>query len=219
MGEGGDGRMYLFSRQARLAPGNTRKGMAFAAGVTEKVNQITALNVSLYAQVFSPEVGTLAWTAVVPDLETLEAASDKLLADDGYISMIDDAADLMMGAPDDVLGQILYGQPDPNRQIEYATTVQAECVPGRFERGIELGIEIAQRVEKITGTPMLFGSTMTGQYGGVSWISVHPNIRSVEADEAALAADTSFVKFLDKETGSVYGGGALPRQLLFRRIA
>jgi hypothetical protein len=183
------------------------------------VNQITALNVSLYSQVFSPEVGTLVWTAMIPDLEALEAANDKLLADDGYISMIDEGATLLDGSLDDSLAQIVYGQPDPNRQVEYATTVQAVCVPGRFARGVELGIEIAQRVEKITGNPMLFTSTATGQYGGVTWINTHPDIRSLEAEEAALAADTSFGEFVDRETASVYSADALPTQLMFRRLA
>jgi len=46
--------MYLFSRQAQLAPGNTRAAMTWATGITEKVNQITGLEVSLFSLTFSP---------------------------------------------------------------------------------------------------------------------------------------------------------------------
>jgi hypothetical protein len=70
--------MYLFSRRVRLAAGNTRAAMEWALGQTEKVNRITGLPISLYAQVFSPEVGAIGWSTFVPDLATLEAAGDKL---------------------------------------------------------------------------------------------------------------------------------------------
>src|SRR5690242_10076713 len=86
------GLMYLFSRQAQLAPGNTRAAMTWATGITEKVNQITGLEVSLFSLTFSPRVGTLAWSTFVPDLPTLEVATDKLLVDDGYVSMVDAGA-------------------------------------------------------------------------------------------------------------------------------
>ena len=67
--------MYLFSRRARLAPGNTHDSMAWATSITEKVNQIVSLNTGLFAQTFSPEVGTLVWSTFVPDLATLEPAT------------------------------------------------------------------------------------------------------------------------------------------------
>ena len=51
--------MYLFSRRARLAPGNTRAAMTWATGITEKANQITGLNIGLFASTFSPDVGAL----------------------------------------------------------------------------------------------------------------------------------------------------------------
>src|ERR1700760_1812471 len=98
--------MYLFSRRARLASGNTRASMTWATAITEKVNQITSLNVGLYAQVFSPGLGTLAWSPFVPDLATLEAADDKLLVDDGYVSMLDEGAKYDAGGADDALVQI-----------------------------------------------------------------------------------------------------------------
>jgi hypothetical protein len=212
--------MYLFARRARLVGGDTRKAMTFAVGITEKVNQITSLGVSLYTGVFSPEVGTLAWTAMLPDMAALEAANDKLLADDGYVSMLDEGATFLEnGSVDDALSQVIYGQPDPNRTVEYATVVRAMCIPGKQTRGMELGVEIAQRIERITSTPTLFASDVTGVLGGVEWITVHPDIQSVEADGDALANDPDFGKFIDKEVANVYQGDPLPSQRLFRRLA
>src|ERR1700726_4479344 len=104
--------MYLFSRRARLAPGNTRAAMTWATSITEKVNQIVGLNTSLFAQTFSPEVGTLVWRTFVPNLATLESANDKLLVDDGYVSMVDDGAKFAQGGVDDSFLQLVAGEAD-----------------------------------------------------------------------------------------------------------
>jgi len=212
--------MYLFSRRARLAPGNTRKAIEHVIGISEKVNQITGIGVSLYTQVFSPEVGTVAWTAFVPDLATLEVANDKLGADDGFASMIDSGAQyLLTGMLDDGLLQLVHGAPDPQQHIEYATTVQAVAAPGKYTRAIEVGVEIAQRAERATGTPTLFATSMTGVYGGVSWVTAFADVKAMEAGEAALAADASFAKFLDKEASEVYAAEpALTQQRIYRRM-
>jgi hypothetical protein len=212
--------MYLFTRRARLAPGNTRDAMTWATSITEKVNQITGLNVGLFAQTFSPEVGLLSWSTFIPDLTTLESANDKLLVDDGYVSMVDAGAKFALGGADDALLQIVYGEPDPNRQIEYATTVQAVCASGSLTRGIELGVEIAQRAEKITGTPTLFATGATGTYGSVGWISGHADVGAMERAQQALAADTKFGEFIDKSVRGVYNEDpSETRQLIYRRIA
>jgi hypothetical protein len=63
--------MYISTRSARLAPGNLRDSMAWALSVTEKVNQISEVQVHLWTTVNSPGVGTLSWAATVEDLEVL----------------------------------------------------------------------------------------------------------------------------------------------------
>jgi hypothetical protein len=212
--------MYLFSRRARLAPGNTRAAMTWATGITEKVNQITGLNVGLFALTFSPEVGTLSWSTFVPDLPTLEAATDKLLVDDAYVSMVDAGAKFALGGADDMLMQVVYGEPDPNRQIEYATVVQTTCANGSVGKGIELGIEIAKRVEKTLGSPGLFATGATGNYGTVGWLTGYENAQALERGQQALAGDAKFLEFIDKNVPGVYTDDpSESQQLIWRRIA
>ena len=211
--------MYLFSRRARLAPGNTRAATTWATSITEKVNQVIGLNTSLFAQIYSPEVGTLVWSTFVPDLATLESANDKLLIDDSYVSMVDAGAKFAQGGPDDTLLQIISGEPDPNRQIEYATTVQTVCANGSVAKGIELGVEIAQRVEKIIGSPVLFATAATGDYGAVAWITGYTDVKALESSQQALAADTKFGEFVYKSVRGVYVEEPTATQsLMYRRI-
>jgi hypothetical protein len=211
--------MYLFSRSARLAPGNTKAATTWAAAVTEKVNQISGLTVGLYAQTFSPEVGRLAWSTFAPDLAALEAATDKLAADEGYMSLVDSGAKFALGGADDLLSQIVYGAPDPNRAIEYVSSVTTTCANGSVMRGIELGVEIAQRVEKVTGLPGLFGTAVTGNYGSVGWITGYVDIDEMERAQAAVGANADFGKFIDKSVPGVYVDDPFAtQQLIFRKI-
>ena len=211
--------MYLFSRRARLAPGNTRAAMAWATGITEKANQITGLNIGLFTPVFSPEVGVLSWSTFVPDIATLEAATDKLNVDDSYVAMLDEGAKFAGGSANDGLLQIMYGEPDPNRQVEYATTVQAVCATGSVARGVELGIEIAQKVEKTMGLPGMFVTGATGPYGSVGWISGYTNVAEYEKAQAKLEADTKFGEFVDKNVRGVYAEDpSVTQTVIYRRI-
>ncbi|MEX2268636.1 MAG: hypothetical protein WEA75_08135 [Acidimicrobiia bacterium] len=212
--------MYLFSRRIRIGPGRAREAMAWALAQTENVNKITGLQVGLYMQVFSPEVGAIGWSTFVPDLATLEAAGDKLNADDAFMSATDQGAAMTVGGADDNLGQVIYGEPDPNRQIEYVTAVRTVCASGNVARGSEVGVELAQRAEKITGTPTLFLADVTGTYGGVGWVSGHANVQAMEAAQQALAADSSWLKYVDKEAGAAYADDpSLSTQLIYRRLA
>ena len=211
--------MYLFTRRVRLAPGNTREAMTWATEITEKVNEITGLNVRLYASTFSPAVGALSWSTFVPDLATLEAANDKLLVDDAYVSMVDAGAKFAHGGADDALLQIIHGAPDATRQIEYVTTVQTVCASGSLTKGIELAVEIAQRAEKTMGTPVLVATGTTGEYGSVGWFSGYANVQEVERGQQALAADAKFAEFVDQSVKGVYvDDPSLTQQLIYRRI-
>ena len=212
--------MYLFSRQVRLAGGRTRKALEWALGQTEKANSITGLEIGLFMQVYSPHVGLIGWSTFVPDLATLEAASDKLNVDDAMVAASDSGADLIVGGVEDRLAQVIYGSPDPDRAIEYATVVSAVCASGSLTKGMELGVEITQRAEKLTGTPAMFMADVTGTYGGVSWVTGHANVQAMEAAEQSMAADPSFGKYVDKEVRGVYADEpSLTTQLIYRRLA
>ncbi len=193
--------------------------MTWALGVTDKANQITGLGISTFTTIFSPEVGTLVWSTFVPDLASLEAATDKLAVDDAYISMVDEGARFIQSNIDDAVLQIVHGDVDPSRQVEYATTVQAVCATGNVARGMELGVEIAQRVTKITGLPSLFGSGTTGPYGSVAWLTGYADVQELERATGALGADTSFGKFIDDNAPGVYVEDfAITQTLIYRRL-
>jgi hypothetical protein len=210
--------MYLFSRTARLRPGDTRESMAWALGITEKVNQITSLNIGLWTTVLSRGVGTLSWSTVVENLTQLEDAEAKLMVDDGYLDLLDQGAQYSSGeAIDDAVGQIVAGDLDPSRQPTHAAVVQAELAPGGFAKGIEAGIEIADRATKLSGLPTVFMIASTGTYGGVAWLTTASSLEALERGEQATNGDPDFIRYIDEVASKVYQAQGT-MQTLFRRI-
>ena len=210
---------YLFSRSARLAPGNIPAAMAWAVQMTEKVNAIAETRVSLWSTVMSPELGQLSWTTVVDDLAVLTATDEKLMADSGYHDLAAQGAEFDSGnGIQDGLVRYVHADRDGIATAQYATLVRAVLAPGSSVKGIELGVRLAQQAKAITGRPTSFGASQTGVYGEVGWIALYDSIDQVQAAGEALSADASFSKLLDERASKAYLAGR-STQTISRKIA
>jgi len=213
--------MYLFSRSVRLSGVKPPEAIGWATRLTERVRNVTGLDVGLWHTLYSPEVGRLSWTTFVPDMAALEGAFAKLDADAGMNEISEQGDEyVIQGTLGDVLGKVVYGQPDPSRKVNYVSVVTTTIKAGKFARGFSLGIEIAQTADKITGLPSLFVGNWTGDYSGVAWLSGFTDIAELEQAQNALGESQTFVELLDSEIPGVYNDqpGAAPRSL-YRRIA
>ena len=211
--------MYLFSRNVRLGAGNPEKQVAWGLKITEKVNQLAAAPVNLWTTVFSPDSGRLVWTSIFEDLVTIETTMDKLIADPGYVSLVEEGSAHASGDPvDDGLLQFVFADPKAAElEAQYAGVIRTTTAPGGIVKGIELGVETAQLAGKITGCPTSFATGVTGDYGMVEWITLYSSIAELQRAGDALAGDTSFAQKVDKELSKVYLPGK-GTQLVLRRI-
>jgi hypothetical protein len=211
--------MYLFTRSARLRPGHLQESMEWSLKATEKVNQISEIAVSLWSPVFSAGVGGLTWVAMVEELAALEATDDKLMADPGYVALVDEGAKFVADSGiDDSLWQYLHVDPDgATAQPKYVNLVEAVLAPGHFLKGVELGIEIAQQAKRITGRPTSFAIAESGPYGAVQWSSLADSVEQLQAGKQGLTADAEFARLIDEQAGSAYQPAAT--QVMYRKIA
>lgn len=208
--------MFLFTRAGRLAPGSVREGLSFVTTITEKVNQETGLDVHTWMASMSPELGTVVWASFVESLEELEAADDKLAVSDAFQDLADKGAHLFAAQLEDRLATIVTGQRDASAPLpSYVTVARAIPVHGKMREAMAAGTEIAERATHITGTPTMFLVDQTGALGGCRWNAGHPDIASVERAEAALAADESWLRLLDR-VGTDFQPGVT--QSLYRRL-
>lgn len=208
--------MYLFTRQTRLAAGHPRDGMEWAIGVTEKVNQITSLNVGLWTTAFSQMAGTLSWGAAVENLTDLEDANSKMMVDDILMDMAARGAELTTGGLEDRTAQFLHNDVEAGSNPKYVAVVQAQLANGSFQRGVEAGIEIAQRARQLGGQPTSFLIGTTGAFGAVAWITSCESLQDLQAAEQAVNMNPDFIKFLDEEASHCYLPGAT--QAIWQRV-
>lgn len=209
--------MYLFTRTGRLGKGTIRESLDWAVGITEKVNQIVSIDVSLWTTILSPANGTLVWSSIVPDLQSLEDADSKLMVDDVFVSMLDKGTQLLENGVDDKVAQLVAGEVDPERNPQYVTVVTSELNTGGFAKGVAAGIEIAQRATAITGLPTSFLVSSTGKYGGVSWVSPASSLAELEAAEAKINGDLGFIAYIDEVAPAAFVPG-ITTQTIYRRI-
>lgn len=207
--------MYLFSRrrQVNLASGRAALGMVVEGA--HRASEISGLDVRAWSVVYSPEVGTVVWSARIEDLEQLEVANDKLQASNEFGDFVEQNDKLFSGPLQDNLSQVISGQ--FSAQIpEYITTVQARPSPGSLSNSVTLGIEIAEAASRITGIPTMLTSTITGPYGGLTWITGTQDLKTGAAAQERLMADPAWMALLERAS-SAYMPDAM--QTILRRLA
>ena len=208
--------MYLFTRAVRLTPGHIRDGMEWAVSMTEKVNQITALNVGLWTPLMSPGVGTLSFGCAVETLSDLEDAESKLNVDPMYLDAVERGATMIQGAAEDEVAQFLYN-PDQTANPTHVAVVRSALANGAFARGVATGIEIAQRATQLGSIPTSFLLSTTGTYAGCGWISSAHSLKELEESEQAVNANPDFIAYLDSEAAACFLQG-VTTQAIWKRI-
>lgn len=201
--------MYLFNRRLRLAPGSPVRSLDWGVRMTEKVNAISESEVTLWAPRFSAGASALSWTTVVEDLGQLDSLEGKLLADEGYLHLVEEGATLSSGdGLDDGLVELIHLDPDAGPGAEYVAVVTAVAAAGQAVRSIEVGIEISTRAKAVTGFPTSFGREVTGPYGGVGWFTLYPSIEALQQGEAATGSDEDFIRLVDEKASTAYAAGS-----------
>jgi hypothetical protein len=208
--------MYLFTRMARLSPAHYRDGIEWALGVTEKVNQITSLNVGLWSPILSPGLGTLSWGSAVETLSDLEDADAKLMADPMYLDVVEKGASMLVGTVEDQTAQFIHNPPQTG-ETTHVAVVETSMANGSFKRGVEVGVEIAQRATDLGGSPTAFLTGVTGTYAGCAWITSATSLAELERGEQAVNTNMDFIAFLDKEAAGCYLPG-VTKQSIWRRL-
>lgn len=210
---------YMFNRAMRLAPGNLLDSMAWAAKITEKVNAAGGPQFNLWSRVLSPEAGTISWSTIVGQISEVSALQDTLMADGGYLELAEQGARYSDGSGvNDGLGQLLHADPDGSATAQYASITISQLATGSMANGIALGVEIAQRVKSITGSPASFGASLTGPYGQVAWFVLSESLDQLQASNEAIGADADWVSLMDDRASKAFVAAASHR-FIMRRLA
>jgi hypothetical protein len=211
--------MIIFQRLATFE-GPPEEVAPWALEITEAVNERTHLNVSLWQGLFGGPVGTLAWSAIVDNLTVLEAATDSLVGDASYSSLLSKARDWTRTPPEDFLLRMIhtaggdYVRPALGAYAEGTVAIPAE---GKLAQAGAFGVEIADLHAKLTHSSVLFCTSEYGAFGEMRWLALYDSAVAVDSAAEAIAKDQDYGAKLDAAGGLFVEG--LARRTLARRIA
>jgi hypothetical protein len=127
----------------------------------------------------------------------LAANTGPLLADAGYLDMLESAIDLISTPGHDMLREVVYGTPgDPPAVGSLATVTTATAVVDRLAEAVGFAVEIGQHVEKVIGTPIGVFTNVFGTLGGITWLGTAADAAAADAARAKLSADTDYLKLV-----------------------
>jgi Na+/alanine symporter len=208
--------MYLLARQANLRGLDSQ---AWAVKIGAAAAEGLGNEVGVWATVLSPGFGTVTWTSRWADLVALEKGFAEVSVNAKYLGLAAEGAAFVNGPINDTLYEVAYEGSSPIDDARYVGTVTAVCAPGHFARGIMGGLEIAQRAEKATGVSTSFLTGQTGAYGTVVWLAGYKDIAEFEKAQHALAADMSFIEYIDTATDAYQADPSLTQSTLYMRIS
>jgi hypothetical protein len=198
--------MYQWARSARLVVGHPRDSLDWAVRITEKVNQISSVRSTLWTSFASPDTGRCAWSMMVENPAELEEINSKLSVDNGFLTLAAESANYVAdGSMQDALSTVLYASKGATGgDFHWVQVNTATVTPGNVARGMELGVQFAQKANQITKRETIFEAGVTGAFGSVTWILLADSFGQLQEAEAKLNADTSFVDMIDKEASKTY---------------
>jgi len=197
--------MYRFARTALLT-GDPVKAMGWAVTITEKVNQISEVPITLWTSVLSTPLGLIAWTANVENVSEIEALDAKLTVDNGYLDLQAAGTEYIVpGSAGDSLATVVFQTPGAESgSFHYASVTMAHVLPGQFRRGIEVGVEFAQQVHDLSGLETSFEMAATGAMGTVTWAMVADSLEQLQRGEDTVNSDETFITKIDTEASKLY---------------
>jgi hypothetical protein len=208
--------MQLFSRIVTLA-GPPAASTAYAVEMREYAANAIGREIALWAAQFGAPVGTMSYAMRVEGLADLQAATAPLLADAEYLERLAAGQQFVGGPTTDSLAQPLLGElgeaSPPVGCVAMITTATMNA--GRYSKAIGWGIDIAKHVSAVGGMPTMFLTSSFGEFGGVAWIAVAPDMATVDAAGAAVNADPGYLEMLDG-AGDLFLPGSGNRVLMTR---
>lgn len=208
--------MYLFTRSRRVDPGEFMEAMEWTLNITEAVKRITGHEVEAWSAFASPELGTVVWSMWAESMVDIETMGDKLIADHEYLKLVKKGNSHFEGPLTDGLATVIYGEVDPDApRANYVGVATATAANGRIGDAVAGAIAIADKATAITGIPMMVAVGATGPFGGIAWMTGSPDLATMEAGEAALLADPTWLQTVDAH-GTAYAQDA--SQSIYRRV-
>ena len=197
--------------------GGPRKSIGWAVEMTALVNERAGIEVGLWSAAFGFPLGTVVWSARIDSRAALGEVTAKLMADDGYHSLVEKGQEFVAEPGQDTLRQLIHAEsisatsPPVGAAVTLTTATPAQ---GQIAKAMEWGVEITKIY---AGSSAMFLADSYGPFGQVTWISSHADLAAVDAANDALQANPEYLGSIDKAGNLFVAGSGM--QGLATRIA
>jgi len=207
--------MQLFSRTRTANPEHALEAIAFSTEMAQYASQVSGLEVIPWVSVYGRPNGTVSFSARVESRAAMGAAQEKLLADPGYQKRVGEAARLFIGTAEDTLIEFLGFAGSGGNAGKYAYLVSAQCAQGKIAEAMAWGADIMNHVSKLSDLDVAFGRGLYGPWATLGWIMMADTLEQLDAADAAMSGDPTYVESLDVG-GDLFVPGAATSWLVRR---
>lgn len=189
--------MYVFSRRTLAALGKQLEAVPAAIEVAEKVADISGAEINVFTARFGAPLGSIMWSRRVDSMAELQAFSEKMLADAGYLEMVNGMAGLFMTPAEDSIGRVL-NTPLEGTPARFWGVTQAAMTAGKYAQAVEFGVEIAEYMGSALGAQSLFLKSGYGGFADVTWLVGFDSMDGVGAFDDWQLSDAGYQERVDK---------------------
>lgn len=222
--------MFTFTRSIRLVTGVSGAGyladpMPWANALTKKASEISVGRgfepFRLWTHSYSQDNAVLLWTLGAETWASIEVIDDALGEDSDFLTLVAQGINYTSSeAAQDSFYRILENPSGIDLDnTRWVTVWRASALPNEVGRAADAGIEIAQHVSKLGGSPTTVAVAMTGGQGSFEWKAYHDSVDSMaHALQTLDSENLDFLTFAPKQTRPSFDGASVTRRIL-RKIA
>jgi hypothetical protein len=140
------------------------------------------------------------WSARTESMAELQGITDKLMADAGYLEMLESMDGLFMAPAEDRLSRVLTA-PIEGATSKYYGITRGAMADGKQADAIAFGIRTAEYIGKSLGTMSAFTKSGYGGFNDVSWITAFNSEADVDAFDDWQMTDTGYHDIVAEAAG------------------
>lgn len=183
--------MYIFSRSTIAAIGRQFDAIPAAVGMAQMVTKVTGHEVNVFAARFGAPQGSVMWSARTESMAELQGITEKLMADAGYLEMLQSMNGLFMAPAEDRLSRILTA-PIEGATSKYYGVTRAAMINGKQADAVAFGVRTAEYIGKSLGTMSAFTKSAYGGFNDVSWLVAFDSEADVDAFDDWQMTDSGY---------------------------
>jgi hypothetical protein len=197
--------MYIFSRSTIAALGREFEAIPAAVEVAQLVTKVTGHEVNVFTVRFGAPQGSVMWSARTESMVELQGITDKLMADTGYLEMLESMNGLFMAPAEDRLSRVLTA-PIEGATSKYYGVTRGAMADGRQADAIAFGIRTAEYIGTSLGTTSAFTKSGYGGFNDVSWILAFDAESDVDAFDDWQMSDPGYHEIVAEAAGLFVAG-------------